>query len=177
MQGRSWHEGRGCPSFESLVTLTLAHWDFGGRVVQGELEVAREIATDLGDIFEELFELRFPIARIRPMHHYDGDDDRSMADNNTSAFNCRNKVGKAELSVHSFGRAVDINPVQNPYETASGLVLPPNAAPFRRRDGRVVEGPGVITRDGPVVRAFESRGFTWGGRWTDPVDYQHFEKP
>jgi hypothetical protein len=177
MRGRSWHQGMGCPEFGSLVALSLSHWDFEGRVVRGELEVAREIATELVDIFEALFRLRFAIARMRAMHHYDGDDDRSMADNNTSAFNCRNKVGKRELSVHSCGRAIDINPVQNPYQTARGLVLPPNGTAFARRDGRAVDGPGVISADGPVVRAFEAHGFSWGGRWSDPVDFQHFEKP
>jgi hypothetical protein len=159
------------------VLLSLVHWDFDGRSVGGQLELGRDIATEVAAIFEDLFQARFPIARMLPMHHYEGDDDRSMADNNSSAFNCRNKLGKRELSVHSFGRAIDINPVQNPYETASGLILPPNGAAFSRKRGRLPSVPGVITLDGPVVRAFESRGWTWGGRWSDPVDSQHFEKP
>jgi hypothetical protein len=175
--GRSWHPGLGCPEFLGLVRLEVLHRDFQGATQRGELDVAREIAPELLDVFRELFDARFPIARMRPIHHYDGDDDRSMADNNTSAFNCRRKVGKAELSLHAFGRAVDVNPVQNPYETASGLVLPAEGKPYARRDGRVVSGPGVLTSESVAVSAFESRGFVWGGRWTDPVDWQHFEKP
>lgn len=176
MRGQSWHPGRGCPGVESLVVVVIAHWDFDARVTQGELEVARELGPEVGDIFGELFAARFPIARMRPMHRYQGDDDRSMADNNTSAFNCRNMVGGSELSVHSFGRAIDINPVQNPYETCSGLVLPPNALPYSRKNALPPQGPGVIEPDGPVVRAFESRGWTWGGRWQEPLDSHHFEK-
>lgn len=176
MRGKSFHDGLGCPGFDALVRLRITHLDFEGRVQQGELDVARDVAPDLLEVFRELFELRFPIARVRPIHHYDGSDERSMEDNNTSAFNCRCKVGGADLSLHAFGRAVDVNPVQNPYETASGLVLPEAGRPFARRDGRWVDAPGVLTKDSPAVRAFESRGFGWGGRWNDPVDWQHFER-
>jgi poly-gamma-glutamate synthesis protein (capsule biosynthesis protein) len=167
----------GCPALESLVCLTLCHWDFDGCVRQGELEVSALVGEEVVDIFADLFDARFPIARMRPLHHYAGADRRSMADNNTSGFNCRAKVGSTELSVHSFGRAIDINPIQNPYETMDGRVLPPAGAAFSRRAGRAVTGTGVVVAEGPVVRAFESRGWTWGGRWSDPLDSHHFEKP
>lgn len=177
MRGSSWHDGMGCPGFDQLVRLEVLHWDFDERIQKGALDVVRDLASDLLAIFREVFEARFPIARMRPIHHYGGDDARSMADDNTSAFNCRCKVGGGDLSLHALGRAVDINPVENPYETASGLVLPEAGKSFARRDGRSVTGKGVLRSGDVVVRAFESRGFTWGGRWTDPVDWQHFEKP
>src|SRR5690606_8291982 len=90
----------------------------------------------------------FPVARMRPMHHYGGDDARSMADDNSSAFNCRCKVGGGGLSLHGLGRALDLNPVENPYETASGLVLPEAGKRFARRDGRVVGEKGCSAPKG-----------------------------
>lgn len=91
-----------------------------------------------------------------------------MADNNSSAFNYRTAVGKTNLSRHAFGRAIDINPVQNPY-VKGGLVLPPGAV----YDTGV---RGTLLPDGVVVQAFEKRGWTWGGRWTTLKDWHHFEK-
>lgn len=177
LHGRSWRTGIGCPPIESLVRLVVAHHDFQGGVARGVLEVSKDVAEELGEVFGEVFSLGFPIEKMRPIDLYDGADEASMRDNNSSAFNCRFKTGKQELSVHAFGRALDLNPVQNPYETASGLVLPPNAAAFARRGGHRVDHPGALHSDSGVVRAFEAKGWHWGGRWTEPVDWQHFEKP
>ena len=111
------------------------------------------------------------IEQVRLVDEFGGDDDRSMAANNSSAFNCRKATGSDRWSEHAFGGAVDINPVQNPYVTGSGAVLPPNGAAHTRRDRAT---PGLITAGDPVVKAFAAIGWRWGGDWSEGKDYQHF---
>jgi len=175
MRGVSWHPslpgGFAAPAFDELRLLRVSHWDFEGQVQQGELVVARGVAEMLLEVFERIHAARFPLAKVRLIDHYDGDDERSMADNNTSAFNCRLVAGTTRPSKHAEGLAVDINPVQNPYIVGSN-VHPQAAAPYVDRD---VPRPGMLFEDDPVVRAFERIGWTWGGRWDSPRDYHHFE--
>ncbi len=103
--------------------------------------------------------------------YYGGSDDRSMAADNTSAFNCRLRTGSTTvLSPHSYGRALDINPVENPYVRGS-TVLPPAGRPYTDRSLRV---PGVLHAGDPVVGAFAAVRWPWGGNWTSLKDYQHF---
>jgi len=103
---------------------------------------------------------------------YEADDDRSMAANNTSAFNCREVTGRPGVwSEHAYGRAIDINPIQNPYVTSKGDVLPPAGAEYVDRSRTA---PGMIHEDDAVVRAFRGVGWVWGGSWTSVRDYQHF---
>jgi len=170
MSGVSWHPG--CPvAIGDLRLITMNHWGFDGEVHRGELVVHADVAVDLVDVFGRLFSDRFPIFRMARIEVYDGDDDASMAANNTSAFNCREIAGGGPVSVHSFGRAVDINPVENPY-VKDGRVLPPAGAAFLDRDD---VRPGMIADADAVVEAFRAVGFTWGGNWTSLTDYQHFE--
>ncbi len=169
MIGRSWHRELACPAFDELRLLTLPHWGFDGRVATGELVVAASVADDGAAAFGQLYEARVPSAHMIRVDAYDGSDDASMADNNTSAFNCRAVTGGSSLSQHSFGTAIDITPVQNPY-LSGDLVLPDSGAEYvDRGDVR----PGMIVRPGAVVTAFESIGWRWGGDWSSPVDYQH----
>jgi hypothetical protein len=165
----SWRPG--CPvPLSDLRLVTITHWGFDGRPHPGELVVHADHAERIRDVFAALFEARFPIEQVRLVDEFGADDDRSMAANNTSAFNCRRAWGSSRWSEHAYGRAVDINPVQNPYRTGSGAVLPPAGREFLRRDA---DAPGLITRGGPVVAAFASIGWRWGGAWSNP-DYQHF---
>jgi hypothetical protein len=113
---------------------------------------------------------RFPIERMELVDNYGGSDDASMAANNTSAFNCRPVAGTNRWSEHAFGRAIDINPVQNPY-VAGGRVSPPNGAPFVNR---AVGAPGLIRSGDVVVQAFAAVGWGWGGNFSSSRDYQHF---
>lgn len=122
-------------------------------------------------VFRRLFDERFPIESMRLVDEFGGDDDRSMSANNTSAFNCRPATGSTRWSEHAYGRAVDINPVQNPYVTRSGAVLPPAGDAHTRRDPAT---PGLITDGSVVVSAFADIGWTWGGHWSSGKDYQHF---
>ena len=92
-----------------------------------------------------------------------------MAADNTSAFNCRPVAGPDRWSEHSYGRAIDLNPVENPWVRGTA-VAPPAGAAFVTRE----PAPGVILPDDVVVRAFAAAGWSWGGSWESPVDYQHF---
>ena len=118
-----------------------------------------------------LFALRYPIRRMRLVDAFGADDHRSMDADNTSAFNCRFVAGSPGVwSEHAYGRAIDVNPIENPYVTDSGHVSPPAGAGFADRS----HAKGVIHRGGPVVRAFAAIGWEWGGNWSWPKDYQHF---
>jgi hypothetical protein len=154
---------------ESLVLINVEYWGFDGIRHGGQLVVHCDLADEVREIFQEIAAARFPIAKMIPVVAYAWSDDATMADNNSSAFNYRLAVGKTHLSQHSYGRAIDINPVQNPY-VKGDLVLPPGAI----YDPTV---PGTLLAHGPVVAAFEKRGWVWGGRWTTLFDWHHFEKP
>ncbi len=163
-----------CPvPLRDLAHLRVRHWDFQGRVRTGELVVATKHADDLVAVFEVLFDARFPLERMRLVSAYDGDDEASMAANNTSAFNCRTVAGTDRWSQHSFGAAIDLNPVQNPYVTAAG-VSPRAGRAYADRADRRASTPGLITDDSVVVDAFADIGWEWGGDWTGEADYQHF---
>ena len=153
---------------QNQVLLNLEYWGFDARLHVGQLVVSRKLEDEVRAIFREIASAQFPICKMIPVVAYDWSDDASMADNNCSAFNYRLAVGKPKLSYHAYGRAIDINPVQNPY-IKGDLVLPPDAI-------YNPEIPGTIVADGPVVKAFEKRGWTWGGRWDSPNDWHHFQK-
>jgi hypothetical protein len=171
--GRSWHPG--CPvGPTSLRRVTVSYVGFDGRAHRGELVVNRVVTSDVAKIFRRLYAARFPIRRIRPVSAYGGSDDRSMAADNTSAFNCRYAVasGPKRWSVHAYGEAVDVNTVENPY-LEGGRVLPPAGRAYTdRADVR----RGMAVPGGVLVRAFASVGWLWGGRWSATPDWQHFSK-
>jgi hypothetical protein len=165
----SWRSG--CPlGVEELAAVDVTHWGYDGEVHSGRLILAAALAEDMASIMRELFEARFPIERMEPVDVYDGDDDRSMAANNTSAFNCRPLTGGSSWSEHSYGRAIDVNPLVNPYVVGS-RVLPPEGSQYADRTQDV---PGMIHAGDAVVDAFAARGWEWGGYWDSPTDYQHF---
>jgi hypothetical protein len=167
MTGVSWREG--CPvHLDDLALLEIAHWDMAGGRARGELVVAARVADDVLGAFGRLYDLRFPIERMRRVDHYDADDDRSMADNNTSAFNCRPVAGTSRFSQHSYGTAIDINPVQNPYVRGERVAPPAGRDYLDRSEVR----PGMLV-PGPAVRAFKDLGWGWGGDWRSAKDYQH----
>lgn len=171
--GSSWHEG--CPVGPGQLRLVSLNFvGFDGAVHRGELVVNADRAIEVAYAFSSLYFGRFPIERMETVEKYDSDDDASMAANNTSAFNCRAITGGTAWSNHSYGRAIDINTVQNPYISGSGTVYPPNGAPYV---DRTLSTPGMIHAGDATEQAFTTRGWTWGGSWDTPIDYQHFEKP
>jgi hypothetical protein len=166
----SWRDG--CPvPLEDLRLLTLPHWDDAGESVLGELVVHADAADAMVEAFGRLYALRFPIARMELVDVYLGDDDASMRANNTSAFNCREIDGQpGTWSQHSYGRAVDVNPLVNPWVRGS-QVDPPESASYADRSTRVSGG---IYAGDEVVTAFAAVGWKWGGNWSGSKDYQHF---
>ena len=161
-----------CPvPLAELRLLTLAHWDLDGQARTGELVVHESVADDLVTVFEVLWDAGFPIARMELVDVFEADDDRSMAADNTSAFNCREIAGRPGVwSNHAYGRAVDINPLRNPWVRGE-QVDPPGGAAYLDRTAAV---PGLIRDGDVVVAAFAAVGWSWGGHWSTP-DYQHFE--
>lgn len=166
----------GCPvPLADLRYLRMTYVGFDGAAHTGELVVHERYAEAVTQVFHRLYDARWPIRRMRLVDDYGGDDERSMAADNTSGFNCRRVAGRDVLSAHAYGAAIDLNPLQNPYLTRSS-VHPPAAARFagldRSRGARVPSG---AIRDGDVVvRAFARIGWDWGGHWSAPQDYQHF---
>src|SRR5262249_46501733 len=153
-QGKSWHPSLGCPSRERLALLTVTFRDFGGSPALGQLVVAKEVASELSSIFSEIFESgAFRIERMERVDKYNGNDNASMAANNTSAFNCRVVAGTTTLSAHASGLAVDINPVQNPWVKGNNT-QPPEGRPFdtaRKRKAADQQGQlGIILSGGAV---------------------------
>ena len=187
MQGKSWHQRLAnakcarakdcqCPPRESLVLLSVPYLDFKAQPKLGRLIVARSVADEVGKAFTQIFESRqFQIQRMELVDVYGGDDDASMAANNTSAFNCRLTTNGTRLSAHASGEAIDINPVQNPYVRGS-TTLPPAGKAFDEPAERSAKTPGLITSDQIVVKAFDAQGWKWGGNWQNSKDYQHFSK-
>jgi hypothetical protein len=171
MTGVSWKPG--CPvALEELRMIRMRYWGFDAKAHKGILIVNDDIADKTVRAFGKLYDARFPIRRMEPVDAYGGSDDASMAADNTSAFNCRPITGTTDRwSNHSYGRAIDINTIENPYVKGS-TVLPPAGAEFLdRADVR----PGMIVRGDVATTAFAAEGFGWGGDYTSLKDYQHFE--
>ena len=150
--------------------MRLRHWDFRGRSRVGVLVVDATVAGRVVSVFRRLYAARFPVRRMLGVEVYRGSDDRSMRADNTSAFNCRFVGGTRRWSEHAYGRAIDLNPVENPY-VHGGLVEPPAGRAYLDRSSGQA---GMATHSSVVVRAFDSVGWHWGGRWRSSKDYQHF---
>jgi hypothetical protein len=123
MIGVSWRPG--CPvPLADLRLLRLSYWSFDGRVHHGELIVNADATSAVLAAFRLLFTAHYPIHQMRPVEAYGGSDERSMLADNTSAFNCRGVPGSTAWSQHAYGRAVDINPFENPEVRGSQVDLP-----------------------------------------------------
>ena len=170
MVGTSWH--RGCPvALADLRLVTATYWGFDKRAHTGRIVVHRDVAADVLAVLRRLYAARFPIRRMVPVDAYGGSDFRSIEADNTSAFNCRYVDGTTRWSEHAYGRAIDLNPIENPYVTSSGTTSHPASRRYLRRSSY---RPGMAVEGGAVVRAFDAVGWGWGGRWSGARDYQHF---
>lgn len=180
INGKSWQENDHI-SLSDLRYLKVLHYNFGGQIQVGELIVNKSIAEDVISIFEELFSCGYQIQSMYLIDNYwtgdpDDSDTASIDANNTSAFCYRPITNGTKLSNHAYGLAIDINPQQNPYvsySSGSPKWYHENANDYIARDtGR----PHVITHEDAAFLIFQKYGFTWGGDWNNPKDYQHFEK-
>lgn len=171
MDGLSY--GRDCTTKrEDLRYLRVLHRGFDGETHIGEIVCNKAIAKDLLYIFRQLYQEEYPIEKVLLVDEYGGDDEMSMEDNNSSCFNFRPVAGTGHLSQHAYGRAIDINPLYNPYITSDGFV-PVNAGDYVDRSA---QNPYKIDINDLCYQLFDERGFTWGGSWNSVKDYQHFQK-
>ena len=160
-----------CPvSLADLRHVSLSYVGFDGRAHRGALVVHHSAAADVVTVFRLLYRARFPIRRMRPIQAYGGDDYASIEADNTSAFNCRAATGSSSWSEHAYGRAIDINPIENPY-VEGGRTSHRASVPYLDRSNA---RPGMAVEGGVLVRAFDAVGWGWGGRWSEIKDYQHF---
>ncbi|MBR1738814.1 MAG: M15 family metallopeptidase [Ruminococcus sp.] len=172
MQGRTY-KTNSIIGRKDLRLVKVRHIGFDGTGTRGELIVARELALDVMNIFKELYDAGYQIEKLRLCDEYDGSDDRSMADNNSSAFNFRTVDSTDTLSLHALGRAIDINPLYNPYIVGE-KIMPPEGAEFCSRDREFMH---KIDHEDICFKIFRSHGWLWGGDWSRDKDYQHFYKP
>ncbi|WP_367650700.1 M15 family metallopeptidase [Nocardioides sp. zg-1308] len=163
----------GCPVAASdLAWLRLAFWGFDGRRHTGELLVHASVAADVVQVFRALYRVRFPQEQVGIVRSYDPDAPSTGDGNGTGAFVCRPSTGATYFSQHAYGLALDLNSFQNPYAKGE-VVLPELASSYL--DRRRVRS-GMVTADGPVVRAFARIGWEWGGAWRWSKDYMHFSQ-
>ena len=174
IQTRAWTKE--CPvSLDKLRLVRVDHYNFDGIVDQGQLIVHESKAEDALNIFKELFAIKFPIHQIKLIDEYNGSDELSMADNNSSCFNFRKIAGTDRFSIHSYGLAIDINPMQNPMITINKNSLISEVQPKEGTNylNRTIQKKGMVES---IVHIFKENGFTvWGGEWNDPIDYHHFQ--
>lgn len=176
MVGTSWR--RGCPvPLKDLRVMRVRHLDQQGRTVTGELVVHKLVVDQVASAFQAMYLARFPVARMQRIDAYGGSDFASIEANNTSAFNCRREsgTGSGRWSLHAYGVAIDINPIQNPFVSASGTVAHSASRAYRTR--KVRKSPLQIMPSDTVDTAFASLGWQWGGDWQPYQDYQHFALP
>lgn len=154
---------------DSIVLLDIDYYSFDGKIHRGQILVNKALAEDTKYIFGLMLKNKMPINKMIPIVKYNWDDDKSMEDNNTSAFNYRFVAGTKRLSNHALGRALDINPQLNPVYYKDGKMSPPNG----KRD---TSKNYTFTEDHFVVKELKKRGWRWGGDWTSLKDYHHFDK-
>ena len=175
INGKSYGENCTVP-YEDLRYVSVLYWGFDDQTHTGEMIVNQAIAEDIVEIFTELYEARYPIEQMVLVDEYDADDNTSMAADNSSAFNYRVIEGTNRISKHSYGLAIDINPLYNPYiheVEGERVVTPVEGAGY---EDRSLDCPYYIHKGDLCYEAFIRRGFTWGGDWKNQKDYQHFQK-
>jgi hypothetical protein len=177
LRGTTWRPG--CPvPLEELALLRFNYVGFDGEIKRGPMVVNASVAEDVLWVFSRLFEAGFPLKRVGLAREFkeerletDPDSHRSV----TASFNCRVVVTPAgagdHFSQHSYGLAIDVNPLQNPYVREDGWVRNRFARPYVDRSRNAL---GMIHDGDLVVRSFAEIGWAWGGRWSGGKDYMHF---
>ena len=163
---------------EELRYLKVLHYRYDQQIYVGELMVNAELAQDFLEIFQALYENQYEIEKMFLIDDFGADDNWSIENNNTSAFNYRvSTLDGVTLSNHAFGRAIDINPLHNPYVTYYDWGMDTYfdvSIPYMNREDSSLEH--MINHEDLCYQLFIEHGFTWGGDWENPKDYQHFEK-
>ena len=150
--------------------LTVSFIGFDGGNHTGQIVVHAEEADAVVEAFRQLYAARFPIRKMKPIFTQFEYEDFETLDDNSTGFTCRNAVdanAAPHWSNHAYGKAIDINPIENPYLNG-GKVLPAVGAAFTDRSN---VRPGMAVDGSVVVDAFRSVGWDWGASF---LDYQHF---
>ena len=177
LKGNSWRKG--CPvSLPHLRYLRVKHKDFRGKDVMGEIIVHKEVSREVTRIFEELYNDGYPIHKMKLVSNYKGNDWQSIEADNTSAFNCRNATGSKKWSKHSYGKAIDINPIENPYIARNGRISHKASLIYRKRIHNKITyaDKAVLIKGDKAIQIFKKYDWKWGGDWSGLKDYQHFSK-
>jgi len=177
IQGDSWHKG--CPvGLNDLRYLRMRYLDFKGQTKMGEMVVHKEVADEVVEIFHTLYKIGYPIRKMKLVSDYKGNDWHSIEADNTSAFNCRNATGSKKWSKHSYGKAIDVNSIENPYISRSGHIAHKASLQYRKRVHKkdTYANRAVLLRNDKAVKLFKKYGWKWGGDWYGVKDYQHFSR-
>lgn len=173
MKGNSYKDECDVP-LSDLRYVRVLYRDFDGNARIGELVVNRLIADDVLEIFRALYDADYRIGKMVLIDDYGGDDNLSMADNNTSSFNYRIVNHSTVLSRHAYGLAIDLNPLYNPWiyvKDGETITDPPSGAAYA---DRMLDLPYLIDHEDLAYQLFKEHGFVWGGDWDGSKDYQHF---
>ncbi len=177
IKGNSWRKG--CPvSLENLRYLRMTYKDFRGIDMTGELIVHKDVSHEVTQIFESLYEADYPIHKMQLVSHYKGNDWQSIEADNTSAFNCRPATGSKKWSKHAYGKAIDINPIENPYISRKGYISHKESLVYKKRIHKKSHyaDKAVLVKGDQAIQIFKKYGWKWGGDWSGVKDYQHFSK-
>lgn len=178
LKGNSWRKG--CPvTLDDLRYIHVSYHDFNGKTRIGELVMHKDVSGDIVEIFRELYASGYPVKGMRLVSDFRGSDFQSIEADNTSAFNCRPATGSKKWSKHAYGRAIDINPIENPYISGNGHISHKASLKYRKRVHRNLSDSGdraVLLKNDKATRIFKKHGWKWGGDWPLTKDYQHFLK-
>jgi hypothetical protein len=177
IKGNSWRKG--CPvPLQNLRYLRITHYDFHGERRLGEIIVHKNVAKEVSKIFHELYQINYPIDHMVLVSTYKGSDWQSIESGNTSAFNCRSATGSKKWSKHSYGKAIDINPIQNPYVSRSGHISHKESYKYKKRVHKNSSSAdkALLLKNDKATKIFKKYGWKWGGEWKNVKDYQHFSK-
>ena len=177
IKGNSWKKS--CPvGTEDLRYLKLAYHGFDGKSHTGELIVHKDAAKSTVKVFEALYDIGYPIRQMRLVSDFKGKDWQSIEADNTSALNCRYATGRKKWSNHAYGKAIDINPIENPYISRTGHIAHKASLKFAKRTHnpkRGMKDKALITKHDKAYNIFIKNGWSWGGAWSGIKDYQHFD--
>ena len=163
IKGNSWRKG--CPvSLQNLRYLQISYKDFNGQRKVGEMIVHKAVASEVTKIFGELYAIGYPVRKMKLVSDYKGSDWQSIEADNTSAFNCRKATGSKNWSKHSYGRAIDLNSIENPYVSRSGHISHKASQQYRKRVHKkyTPADKAVLLKNDKAVKIFKKYGWKWG---------------
>jgi len=168
---------RGCPvPLKNLRYLRIKYLNFQGHTMMGEMIVHKDVAGQVVQIFDELYDIGYPIHKMKLVSDYKGSDWQSIEADNTSAFNCRKATGSKNWSKHSYGKAIDLNSIENPYISRKGHISHKASLKYRKRvhQNNSSADKAVLLKHDKATKIFKKYGWKWGGDWPVVKDYQHF---